>query len=414
LLSGKLKKEFQPMLDNVELELILEKLFLMRKGEWIHILGTGLKSESILGGKGFGLEFLLQADREHDFSIPCGIEITSEAITDLLYENTALRQLIVALDQEKNPDTKLAFACQIRRMIKTLTLDKMVTGKIKRFCQKTGQTSFAVRSSSADEDNFEKIGNTNAGIHETILDVNEDEVEKAILECLQSFFGEKAIRMRHLIKASNMPSFAILIQPMIKGVSGIAFSRDLHSVQEGCIVEVGKNAGDVTDSGSNVTHISFDGAMWNVLWGDPGIITHENLDKIKATLEKIEQLRGEDIDLEWVIDQQGKLWVLQSRALPPQKNKSVLSAEKPQGSVFIISKDTDISVLETCIASEQIPVTLRIEGFDLGSFQGCLFSLITKQSRKISQVITDRPFPRTGHFANICGCLGINILSIPG
>jgi pyruvate,water dikinase len=83
----------------------------------------------------------------------------------------------------------------------------------------------AVRSSAVDEDGE---ATSFAGVHETYLNIRGSEaLLTAVMRCLESFFGERAIAYRRERRMDAVPRAAVLVQQLIASdVSIVAFSAN--------------------------------------------------------------------------------------------------------------------------------------------------------------------------------------------
>lgn len=410
--ENRLKSEFIPPRNQSWQDMVIKKLCLAKQNECFHVLGEGMKPLIILGGKVFGLEFLFHSGEK--FNIPPGIVLTSEGVEIFLRSNQELWGKILQADTEDNPDKKSALALEIKGLINKLRLPDKFLKKLQEEILMLGfpqEQKFAVRSSSFDEDNPDLPIFCSAGIQKSILNVDLKTLESAIKQCISSFFDEKAISFRRMNGLSDMPIFALLIQPMINGIGGVAFSKDLQSESGKCTIDVAQKPWMITErqkeEENEFTEFVLNDEELKVICGNPQMISPEKLREVKSTLKKIEGLTNEEIDLEWAINKDGKIWVLQARVLPTRK---IITQEKIALSQIILKPEQSLTVLDELFRLTTNNVRIVIKGnFNLDAFQAELFKFLIMHENRIAEISLDKPIPLTSHFCNICGALGIKI-----
>ena len=180
-----------------------------------------------------------------------------------------------------------------------------------------GNGPFAVRSSGVAEDGAEQ---SYAGMYESVLDVPADELPTATERVLASARGARAGRST---STPQMGLMAVIIQQMVAPVAaGVALTADpINGDRQTCIVTAVRGTGDRLVSGEA------SGDEWVVHDGDasPRRQPEHAIDRNQAVqvaneARRIAVTRGKPQDVEWAIDADGKLWILQARpmtALPP-------------------------------------------------------------------------------------------------
>ena len=187
---------------------------------------------------------------------------------------------------------------------------------------------YAVRSSGVSED-----GSTHsyAGLFETVLDVAAEDVPAAVERCLASAGSARV--------AAYAPSgeigMGIIVQRMIRPVAaGVALTADpISGDRASTIVTAVRGTGERLVSGEAL------GDEWTVRAGraEPRRRPESAIDARQALLvageaRSITDQRGEPQDIEWAIDADGTLWILQARpmtGLPPE-----VSWEPPAAGAF--------------------------------------------------------------------------------
>ena len=204
-----------------ETNAILEKLAKIRQQEAVVSLSGQLQPRLLIGGKAFGLQEAIN-NFPISINIPDGAIVTSEAVDDLFLQDEDMHKLIMDLELGESLEHRLQIAEQIRNKIMETQFSNDLLGLLQSHLAELNAESFAVRSSSWDEDNAN--GETAAGIYKSCLNVAPADISQAVKECVSSFFSDKAVNFRSLKGFSDIPHFAVLIQPMLKGTGGVAFS----------------------------------------------------------------------------------------------------------------------------------------------------------------------------------------------
>ena len=179
-----------------------------------------------------------------------------------------------------------------------------------------GPGPYAVRSSGSSEDGS---SHSFAGQFESHLDVSAADVPRRI-ESVRTSARSAAILT--YCKENNIPTPdtpTVLIQRMIRArCAGVAFSADPVGGQRGTVV-----ISAVPGTGDKLVSGEVDGEDWRIT-DDGGIAVQpdqphaltENAARSVAELAiRCEQACGRPQDIEWAIDESGKLWLLQSRPI---------------------------------------------------------------------------------------------------
>jgi len=179
-----------------------------------------------------------------------------------------------------------------------------------------GGGPFAVRSSGIAEDGAE---HSYAGIYESVLDVRADELSAATDRCLASARAARATGY----EPAGDSRMAVIIQQMVApAAAGVALTADpINGDRGSCVVSAVRGTGERLVSGAAF------GDEW-VVRGDvasPRRQPEHALERPQAIAvaneaRRIAASRGTPQDIEWAIDAEGTLWILQARpmtALPP-------------------------------------------------------------------------------------------------
>lgn len=185
-----------------------------------------------------------------------------------------------------------------------------------------GRGPFAVRSSGVAEDGEER---SYAGIFQSVLSVDEADVPAAIGRCLAS---ARAARVSGYASGDDA-RMAVIVQRMVDPVAaGVALTADpINGDRATTVVTAVRGTGDRLVSGEAY------GDEWAVVGGratarrrPESAIGARQAKRVAAEARRIAGLRGAPQDLEWAIDADGTLWILQARpmtALPPEMSWAI-------------------------------------------------------------------------------------------
>lgn len=176
---------------------------------------------------------------------------------------------------------------------------------------------FAVRSSGVGED---AEGQSFAGIHETLLNVERSGIVAAVRACLASTRTEQARVYRVSHGLPQEADAAVLIQPMVDAaVSGVAFTVHPVTGADELVIDAAPGLGDALVSGR------IEPDHYRIRKTDSSVLERTvvagrtplgdaTLRQLAALLLRIEQHFGAPQDVEWAIDGHA-LWLLQSRPI---------------------------------------------------------------------------------------------------
>ncbi len=175
---------------------------------------------------------------------------------------------------------------------------------------------FAVRSSGVSEDG---AGQSYAGMYESVLDVAAGDLAEATDRCLASLHSARATEYDQTVDGR----MAVIIQQMVAPIAaGVALTADpINGDRRSCVVTAVRGTGERLVSGTAI------GDEW-VVRDDRAearrqpehAIDRRQALSVAAEARRIADARGTPQDIEWAIDGQDRLWILQARpmtALPP-------------------------------------------------------------------------------------------------
>lgn len=179
-----------------------------------------------------------------------------------------------------------------------------------------GLGPFAVRSSGIAEDGADR---SFAGIYETVLEVGVDQIPAAVERCLSSADAARVAGYAPGVDGR----MAVIVQRMIApAAAGVALTVDpIGGDRSTTVISAVRGVGERLVSG----HAA--GDEWVVTGGKASArrLTESAINATQAVdiareARRIAEARGAPQDVEWAIDSDGVLWILQARpmtALPP-------------------------------------------------------------------------------------------------
>lgn len=177
--------------------------------------------------------------------------------------------------------------------------------------KKNQNTPLAIRSSAGAEDSAET---SFAGQNRTFLNVkNEAEIRRAVRDCFASIFRESSQAYRKFFAQNSEAQMNVVLQVMVQPkYAGVFFSEDPISRDKNWILEVVNGLGEDLVSGKVTPgQLRKNGKVQALPEGfttEKGFEVAEVGARVAAALEF-------SLDMEWAIDKNGKLFVLQARPI---------------------------------------------------------------------------------------------------
>src|SRR5215211_2589977 len=182
-----------------------------------------------------------------------------------------------------------------------------------------GGDRFAVRSSGAAEDLPDA---SYAGLYETYLNVPAEQLGAAVRRCFAAAASER-VAAYHERHGSVSAGMSVLVQAMIDPIAaGVAFTA--HPVtgdRTHTVVTAVAGLGDRLVSGETT------GQEWTVTADRRVAVTRQSSDRkpvlsarqaravAHLAIRVVDRFGGQPQDIEWAIDHQGRLWLLQARPM---------------------------------------------------------------------------------------------------
>ncbi|HEX7197578.1 MAG TPA: PEP/pyruvate-binding domain-containing protein, partial [Candidatus Limnocylindria bacterium] len=180
-----------------------------------------------------------------------------------------------------------------------------------------GPGPFAVRSSGIAEDGVDR---SFAGIYESVLNVSADDVPAAIDRCLASALAARVAEY----EPAGDGRMGVIIQRMVAPVAaGVALTADpINGDRSTCVVTAVRGLGERLVSGEAVAdEWAVRGEVATARRQPEHAIDRREAVRVANEARRIANARGTPQDIEWAIDEEGTLWILQARpmtALPPE------------------------------------------------------------------------------------------------
>ncbi|MEV6493371.1 PEP/pyruvate-binding domain-containing protein, partial [Actinoplanes sp. NPDC051633] len=181
---------------------------------------------------------------------------------------------------------------------------------------------FAVRSSSAAEDLPDA---SYAGLYESYLNITVDELPEAVRRCFAAAASERvtAYRERH---GGDRATMAVLVQVMVEpAAAGVAFTAHPLTGDRGqtvltAVPGLSERLVSGEEAGEEWTVTAGDVRMTRPMSGDAPVLSTRQAAAVAELCGRVAARYGRPQDIEWAIDSDDRLWLLQARpmtALPP-------------------------------------------------------------------------------------------------
>jgi phosphohistidine swiveling domain-containing protein len=178
-----------------------------------------------------------------------------------------------------------------------------------------GDGPLAVRSSAAAED---LAGASYAGLYESFLDVDRDQLADAVRRCWESATSHRVTTyQQHHQQPQDRPKMAVLVQRMVHpDAAGVAFTANpVTGDRDEVVVTAVRGQGERLVAGQAA------GDQWVIRHGQATYtrqteqaLTADHALKVATLARRVEQRYGVPQDLEWAITDE-RLWLLQARPM---------------------------------------------------------------------------------------------------
>ena len=284
-----------------------------------------------VGGKAASLIRLRQAA----FDVPRGVVLTTGFFAPWLAEIRASKEWQAVQGAARacgngSPSAErraaLEHCCQQASAVAaSFPLQPEQTATLQRIVAELDVASFAVRSSSPDED---LAAASFAGLYETVLGADARSLEVAVRTCFHSCLDARVLLYKREMGWEDLePSIAVIVQELVDSeVAGVAFSlnpltNDFDEVLINASWGLGEAlvTGDLTPDTAVVDAVT--GEVIEHRLGDKGgdrsgepCLDGARIAEISATVKRIEALYDEPVDVEWALAN-SRLHILQARPI---------------------------------------------------------------------------------------------------
>ena len=261
----------------------------------------------VAGGKGANLGELLRAG----FPVPEGFVVSTAAY--------ALAASAAGVDAEQTAEAG--------PRLRAAAVPESVASAVREAYRALGARPVAVRSSATAEDLPDA---SFAGQQDTFLDVvGDDAVVDAVRRCWASLWTDRAVAYRaaHAVDLRGL-RLAVVVQRMVDATAaGVLFTADpITGRRRRAAIDAVRGLGERLVAGAvNPDHYLVETRDGTVIERRGDILTDPQLRDLAAIGARVEAHFGRPQDIEWAIDPEGKLWLVQSRdittlyPLPPSQ-----------------------------------------------------------------------------------------------
>ena len=280
--------------------------------------------------------------------VPDGFCITSRCFEDFLSQGDLFAQIDKAISSiDFNDNEQVQQASQVIQALIIsapipLIIEKIILNNYEHLERKYGNVLISVRSSAVGEDDLHY---SFAGLHYTALNVSKANLIDACFEVLISKYLPQSLVYRYLtgLRDMDMPMSIGCLQMIDSEVSGVLFTKDPMGNKEGIIIHAVWGLGTKVVDGSvapqefivdritcktikykagnqkyKTTSRLTDGLQEEIIPEDflnKSCLNEEQIKIITGYALKIENYFDTPQDIEWTIDKNGKVFILQSRPL---------------------------------------------------------------------------------------------------
>jgi pyruvate,water dikinase len=387
----------------------------------------------LAGNKGANLG---EAANSLRIPVPVGFVVSTTGYRRFMEANNLFARIGLV---KKETDDPAIQAERIAALFATAKIPTDLVGAINKALKKVRSARprperFAVRSSGVDEDGDRSF----AGQFQSFLDIPASRVPAACIQVMASRFSERICRYMESNTPPEAAPMAVVVQPMIMAqASGVLYTRDPNNLAAETMVlsavpglgedlALGRDNGDRFIFDRNhpfslrMSHIGLRSAAAGA--GDTDAMSRSPSGLRRGSgvvgLAVIRQMAEYGIllekrfeypqDIEWCLDEQGQLWILQSRPLRLRREK-----EDPQALSRLAGKLARLPVLmagrghicQLGLAGGRavhVDEETSVESFPVGGVAVSHFASpkLAEIVRRASVIITDIGSP-TSHLATI-------------
>jgi len=331
LTNGQYKSLYDILLNiHVETRSFFEKLDTVTKGPLILSLNNNEALDAWqVGAKAAKLAFF---NKFLPDVIPQALIITSSSYELLLDSNNLRNRIRLLLNDpglSSKPELLKKHAKTIRTWIREAIVPKKIQDELNTMINEIAINSgdlWAVRSSVVSEETAFSF----SGLFDHQLGVPKEDISKVYLKIIASHFSEQVLKIRIKlgIREIKMP-MSVMIMKMIEPVfKGAIFTRDIDHPEDDTLVLslVGTDLQKTKTYQLSTHHSTIDDESIFDHFAPPQVESLQSIiPKLCKTARLVSDKTGSDIALEWILDGQGRLQILQGRTIQVQGNKPLVS-----------------------------------------------------------------------------------------
>lgn len=406
-----------------------------------------LKHTREVGGK---MSRLCEIHNKLLIPIPDGFSITTRFFEDFLSQGDLSSQIDKAISSiDFNDNAQIQQVSQVIQALIIATpipqlIEKIILNNYEFLSSKYGELLLSVRSSAVGEDDLHY---SFAGLHYTALNVGKANLIDACFEVLISKYLPQSLVYRYLtgLRDVDMPMSIGCLQMINSKVSGVLFTKDPIGKHKGFIVHAVRGLGNkVVDGSVKPQEFIVDASDCKVIRFSPGnqeyktvcrktdglkeelipdylkrkpCLTEAQLKIIVEYAQRIENYFSSPQDIEWTIDDTGKVYILQTRPLAISPEESPRTEEMPSHPKKILNNKLLIqsgACASPGISSGEVFILNRFK--DLVNFPSGGILVIKKTSPELTRILHKAAGViadignTTGHLSIIARELGIPVI----
>lgn len=221
-------------------------------------------------------------------------------------------------------------------------------GEAYEYYEKANLGKVAVRSSATIEDGENY---SNAGQYETFLNVNgKEDFFKAVKGCIESLNNERSQKYGKTFlngEKDKENKMTVVVQRMVEAYcAGVLFTKDPMD-KDGVLIECVKGLGESLVSGEKSAE-QYTVKNNEIKYPESPILKEEQVKALYDSAVKIEEKFGMPMDVEWAMDESGKIYFLQARPITVIEDDGVNINE------FDFPVDVHDYVITTCNVREML------------------------------------------------------------
>lgn len=286
----------------------------------------------LVGGKAYNLGAMLQAG----MVVPDAFVITSDAYRAYVSANDIQKKIDTILESN---DSSLLMEKKIKAFFSIELLSRTLKEKIVHYQKALKGKCYAVRSSATVED---LPGMSFAGQYSSYLNVAPNNLELAIVDCWKSLWNSRAIEYRKNNGIQDEFYHCVVVQQMVESmISGVAFTANpISGIRNELLINASFGLGEAIVSGEVVPdqyivnkktgeivleeinekatycHYSNTGTTYSELpksKQNKSCLSEAMVAKLSKTAIEVEAFFGKPQDIEFSIDEEGIVYIIQSR-----------------------------------------------------------------------------------------------------